>query len=121
MDRRFAVAVVIAAASLFTASRGSAQQRTLEPDLAKLADGKGLHIFNRSVSSFNDGTKTGLRLSEGADNGVAYMQGIELGNGTVELDIRGKDVQQQSFVAWRFMEWTIRRTTRSTFARSTSG
>ena len=102
MDRRFAVAVVIAAASLFTASRGSGQQRTLEPDLAKLADGKGLHIFNRSVSSFKDGTKTGLRLSEGADNGVAYLQGIELGNGTVELDIRGKDVQQQSFVGVAF-------------------
>jgi len=102
MDRRFAVAVVIAAAGLFTASRSSGQQRTLEPDLAKLADGKGLHIFNRSVSSFKDGTKTGLRLSEGADNGVAYLQGIELGNGTVELDIRGKDVQQQSFVGVAF-------------------
>src|SRR5881296_3106735 len=102
MDRRFAVAVVIAAAALFTASRGSAQQRTLEPDLAKLAGGKGLHIFNRSVSSFKDGTKTGLRLSEGADNGVAYLQGIELGNGTIELDIRGKDVQQQSFVGVAF-------------------
>ena len=102
MDRRFAVAVVIAVASLFTASRGSGQQRTLEPDLAKLADGKGLHIFNRSVSSFKDGTKTGLRLSEGADNGVAYLQGIELGNGTIELDIRGKDVQQQSFVGVAF-------------------
>ena len=102
MDRRFAVAVVIAAAGLFTASLSSAQQRTLEPDLAKLADGKGLHIFNRSVSSFKDGTKTGLRLSEGADNGVAYLQGIELGNGTIELDIRGKDVQQQSFVGVAF-------------------
>src|SRR3989441_10011035 len=102
MDRRFAVAVVIAAASLFTASRGSGQQRTLEPDLAKLADGKGLEVFNRSVSSFKDGTKTGLRLSEGAGNGVAYLQGIELGNGTIELDIRGKDVQQQSFVGVAF-------------------
>jgi len=54
------------------------------------------------VSSFKDGTKTGLRLSEGADNGVAYLQGIELGNGTIELDIRGKDVQQQSFVGVAF-------------------
>src|SRR3989441_6731992 len=102
MDRRFAVAVVIAAAGLFTASSGSGQQRTLEPDLAKLADDKGLEVFNRSVSSFKDGTKTGLRLSEGAGNGVAYLHGIELGNGTIELDIRGKDVQQQSFVGVAF-------------------
>src|SRR2546429_9385369 len=98
MNRRFAVAVVIAAAGLFTASLSSGQQRTLEPDLAKLADGKGLHVFNRSVSSFNDGTKTGLRLSEGADNGVAYLPGIGPGNGTLALATTGKAGKQKSFV-----------------------
>src|SRR5437879_11882638 len=102
MDRRFAVAVVVAGASSCTAWRGSGQQRTLEPDLAELADGEGRHIFAASVSSGKGGTRTGLRLSEGADNGVAYLQGIELGNGTIELDIRGKDVQQQSFVGVAF-------------------
>jgi hypothetical protein len=102
MDRRFALAALFAAAGLVIASSSSSQQRTLEPDLAKLAGGKGLDVFNRTVSSVKDETKAGLHLSEAPDNGVAYLQGIELGNGTIELDIRGRDVQQQSFVGVAF-------------------
>jgi hypothetical protein len=33
---------------------------------------------------------------------VAYLEGTEFANGTIELDIRGKDVQQQSFVGVAF-------------------
>lgn len=102
MNTRFAVAAVFAAAGLFTASRGSGQQRTLEPDLPKLADGKGLEVFNRTVSSFSDGARAGLRLSESAGDGVAYLKGIEFGNGTIEFDVKGKDVQAQSFVGVAF-------------------
>src|SRR2546421_7661878 len=94
MNRHAPVSAMLAAAGLLTASSVAGQERTLDP--------KSLQVFNRSVSSFKDGTKTGLRLSEGADNGVAYLQGIELGNGTIELDIRGKDVPQQSFVGVAF-------------------
>src|SRR6059036_1762234 len=81
MNRRPLVSAVFAAAGLFTASSVSGQQRTLEPDLAKLADGKGLEVFHRTASSFSDGAKTGLRLSESPGDGVAYLQGIEFGNG----------------------------------------
>ncbi len=102
MDRRLAVAAVLAAAGLLIASSGSGQQRTLQPDLPKLADGKGLEVFNRTVSSFSDGARTGLRLSESAGDGVAYLQGIEFGNGTIEFDVKGKDVQAQSFVGVAF-------------------
>ena len=102
MIRRPLVSAVFAAAGLFTASRVSGQQRTLEPDLAKLADGKGLEVFHRTASRFSDGAKTGLRLSESPGDGVAYLQGIEFSNGTIEFDVRGKDVQQQSFVGVAF-------------------
>src|SRR5438093_11992852 len=102
MNRRPLVSAVFAAAGLFTASSVSGQQRTLEPDLAKLADGKCLEVFHRTASSFSDGARTGLRLSENAGDGVAYLQGIEFSNGTIELDVRGKDVQQQSFVGVAF-------------------
>src|SRR5207245_11360576 len=54
--------------------------------------------FNRRATGLADGTRTGARLSEAAGNGVAYLRGVELGNGTIERDIRGKDVQGQSFV-----------------------
>src|SRR5207245_7509522 len=102
MNRRAPVSAVFAAAGLLTASSVSGQRRTLEPDLAKLADGNGLEVFHRTASSFSDGARTGLRLSENAGDGVAYLQGIEFSNGTIEFDVRGKDVQQQSFVGVAF-------------------
>jgi hypothetical protein len=74
----------------------------LEPDLAALAEAKGLKVFNRSISSVNDGTKKGVRLSENPGDGVAYLQGIDFSNGTLEFDVKGKDVQQQSFAGVAF-------------------
>ncbi|OLC73994.1 MAG: hypothetical protein AUH78_12145, partial [Gemmatimonadetes bacterium 13_1_40CM_4_69_8] len=44
----------------------------------------------------------GLRLSSSPGDGVAYLRGTEFGNGTIEVDIRGKDVQGQSFVGIAF-------------------
>jgi hypothetical protein len=94
MNRRIAFSLVLAAVGLCTASRAGGQAKTLEP--------KSLDVFNRSASRLTDGTRTGVRLSEAAGNGVAYLRGVELGNGTIELDIRGKDVQGQSFVGVAF-------------------
>src|SRR2546422_9800046 len=103
MNRGVVVIAAFAwAVGLLAASRVVAQEKTIEPDLAKLADGKGLNVFNRSVSSLNDGAKRGVRLSESSGEGVAYLQGMEFANGTIEFDVRGKDVQQQSFVGVAF-------------------
>jgi len=103
MNRRdFVVLTFACAVRLSTASRGVGQQKVMEPDLAKLADGKGLELFNRSTTSFNEAGKNGIRLSENAGEGVAYIQGIEFANGTIEFDVKGKDVQQQSFVGVAF-------------------
>ena len=94
MNRHMAVSLMLAAAGLCTASRVSGQGKALDPTR--------LDVFNRTASSFKDGTRAGLHLSAAADNGVAYLQGVELGTGTIELDIRGKDVQGQSFVGVAF-------------------
>jgi len=79
---------------LFAASSVAAQQRSIEP--------KDVEVFNRSVSRFSDGTRKGLRLNESPGDGVAYLRGIEFGNGTIEFDVKGKDVQGQSFVGVAF-------------------
>lgn len=68
----------------------------------KALDQGSLRVFNRSMSALNDGARKGVRLTEGAAEGVAYVQGAELANGTIEFDVRGKDVQQQSFVGVAF-------------------
>jgi hypothetical protein len=94
MSRRVAVSTMLATAGLFTAATVSGQARPLDP--------KGVEVFNRSVSGFTDGARTGLRLSASAGDGVAYLPGVEFGNGTIELDVKGKDVQGQSFVGVAF-------------------
>jgi len=81
-------------AALVTGSAVAGQQRTLVPE--------GLRVFNRTVGGLTDGSRKGVRLTEGAGEGVAYVQGVEFANGTIELDVRGKDVQQQSFLGVAF-------------------
>jgi Domain of Unknown Function (DUF1080) len=100
--RSFMISMVVSGVGLFTASDMIGQKRTISPDLAKLAEGKSLKVFNRSVNSLTDGARNGARLSESPGDGVAYLEGIEFADGAIELDIRGKDVQQQSFLGVAF-------------------
>ena len=96
------ISLVASAAGLLTATNVAGQKKTVSPDLAKLAEGNGLKHFNRTASSLNEGARKGLRLSEGPGEGPAYLEGVEFADGTIELDVRGKDVQQQSFVGVAF-------------------
>lgn len=96
--RDFVISTFACVVELSAVSRVLAQKKAIEPDLAALAEGKGLKVFNRSLSALNDGAKKGVRLSESPGDGVAYLEGVEFANGAIEIDIRGKDVQQQSFV-----------------------
>jgi hypothetical protein len=100
--RSFLISMVTAAAGLFTAPHVVGQKKTSRPDLAKLAEGKGLKVFNRRVSRLTDGDKKGVRLSENPNDGVAYLEEIEFTDGAIEVDVRGKDVPQQSFVGVAF-------------------
>ena len=101
--RRFVIATLGGVVGLSTASRTvGGQDKTIEPDLAALAEGKVLKALNRSVSSLIDGARRGVHLGEGPGEGPGYLPGIEFANGTIELDVRGKDVQQQSFVGVAF-------------------
>jgi hypothetical protein len=96
--RDFVISTFACVAELSVAPHVLAQKKAIEPDLAALAEGKGLKVFNRSLSVLNDGARKGARLSESPGDGVAYLEGVEFTNGVIEIDIRGKDVQQQSFV-----------------------
>jgi hypothetical protein len=61
-----------------------------------------LVVFNRSLNNLSDGSRKGVRLDERPGDGVAYLRGVEFSNGTIECDIKGKDVQGQSFVGIAF-------------------
>ena len=96
--RDFVISTFACVVELSATSRVLGQKKAIEPDLAALVEGKGLKVFNRSLSALNDGARKGARLSECLGDGVAYLEGVEFTDGVIEIDIRGKDVQQQSFV-----------------------
>jgi hypothetical protein len=94
--------IVASAAVLLGAATIAGQGKAVSPDLVKLAEGKGFKVFNRTLNVISDGTKKGVHLNEGPDNGVAYIDGFEFSDGAIEFDVRGKDVLQQSFVGVAF-------------------
>lgn len=102
MNRREFVSTVGVTVALFTPFRVAAQKKTIEPDLGSLADGKGSNASKRTISHLTDGARKGVRLSEAEGEGPAYLPGIEFTNGTIELDMKGKDVQGASFVGVAF-------------------
>jgi len=97
-----AAGLLLAGATLPVAPRAAAQQQAIEFNLAALAEHEGLRTFNRSMSVLSNGTMGGIHLGEAPGDGVAYLEGVEFSNGTIELDIRGKDVPQQSFLGVAF-------------------
>lgn len=103
MQRRdFVISTMACVAGFPVATSLTAQKNTVEPDLVALADAKGFDVFNRSLSRLSDGAKKGVRLSESPGDGVAFIKGIEFASGIIEFDVKGKDIQQQSFVGVAF-------------------
>jgi hypothetical protein len=78
------------------------QDNTVKYDLFNMAENNKLEVFNRKVSTFTENDKKGIRFSKNENDGVAWLNGVEFSNGSIELDIRGKDVFQQSFVGLAF-------------------
>jgi len=80
----------------------------IQPDLGRLADGQGAQVFNRSLTTQKEADRTAARLDARAGDGGALIDGVQLGEGVIEVDLRGKDVAQQSFlgIAFHVVDWT---------------
>src|SRR5271167_3402131 len=103
MNRReFVISTFVGVMAPSEVARVACQAKTIAPDLAALADRKSLTLFNRDARSLVDGARRGVRLSEAPGEGVVFLPGIEFANGTIQFDVRGKDVAQQSFVGVAF-------------------
>ena len=103
MNRReFVVSTFGAAVALSAPAGVFAQKKAIEPDLGALADGKGINPSNRTITRITDGARKGIRVSEAEGEWPIYFQGLEFGNGTIEVDVKGKDVQGASFVGIAF-------------------
>lgn len=91
-----AIAAMSEPAHVAPPPRPAAQQIDLA---ARLAAGT-LRKTNRDISAIEN--PRGVRLSAGPGNGIAWLDGTDFGEGTIELDIKGKDVQSMSFVGIAF-------------------
>jgi len=80
----------------------AAQDKTVKFDLVSMLENNKLEFFNRQASSFSEEGKNGIRFSKNIGDGIVWLKGVEFSNGTIDLDIRGKDVFQQSFVGIAF-------------------
>ena len=70
-------------------------------DLAERLTAGKLRAVNRDVTALA-GTRGGVHVSEKAGNGLIWIDGTDFAQGTIEVDIRGRDVMQQSFVGVAF-------------------
>ncbi len=88
--------------AIATALSADAQKSSVPYNLYELNRQGKMEVFNRTLESINDQGHQAIRLSENTGDGVAWITGAEFANGTIELDIKGKDVLQQSFVGVAF-------------------
>lgn len=87
--------------SLWGLTAGFAQKKQHINLLEALKQGK-LSVVHRQVTPLEDGDKKGLRLSQEREEGLAWLRGINFSEGTIEFDVKGQDVFQQSFVGVAF-------------------
>jgi hypothetical protein len=80
----------------------SSQISPVKYDLYSLSQGNQLQVFNRKVTTFTEKDKKGIRFSRNVSDGFAWLTGVTFSNGIIELDMRGKDEFQRSFVGIAF-------------------
>ncbi len=80
----------------------SAQENVFMPDLSKIVKNDGWKVVNRNVSLLMVDGKPAAYLDGRAGDGVVWLEGFEFNNGTIEVDIKGKDEQGSSFVGIAF-------------------
>jgi hypothetical protein len=77
-------------------------QKNTTINLSKWQEAKKMKVVNRNASKLTEGKYQGIHLDARDNDGVAWLEGVSFSGGTIECDIRGKDVFQKSFVGIAF-------------------
>jgi hypothetical protein len=101
----FLAACLVHAASIVSTSSVSARAQASPAapriDLAERLSAGKLKAVNREVTKL-EGSPGGVHVSEKADPGVVWIEGTDFAEGTIEVDVRGRDLLQRSFVGIAF-------------------
>ena len=84
MKHAFAGGLLLLASATQSVDLGTAKLRPVNREVSRAAERGGVH----------------LSVKEGP--GVAWIEGSDFGEGTIDVDVRGKDVLQQSFLGVAF-------------------
>jgi len=71
-------------------------------DLADLLVNGKLTIFNRVVTVLQNAEYKGIKADYNNDEGIAWLNGVTFSEGTIEVDLHGKDIFQRSFIGVAF-------------------
>ena len=77
-------------------------QQFVKYNLYDLAENHKLQNFNREIKPFSDNSRKGICFNAVENYGIAWLDGLLFSDGIIELDIKGKDVLQKSFVGIAF-------------------
>lgn len=90
---KYVITLVIAV----TVSTVNAQ---LQVDLKKVSQFK---VINRTIETLAENGRTVLKMSEAPSDGLAILNDVQFKNGTIEFDVKGRNVLQASFVGVAFL------------------
>jgi len=71
-------------------------------NLGELAKANKIESFNRSLNESKTDSPETIFLSAASDDGLAWIKELELSEGTIEVEIKGKNEQGRSFVGIAF-------------------
>ena len=71
-------------------------------DLSLLAAGEKWAVYNRAATVLKEGQKRGVYLDEKWGQGVAWLPSFEIGDGVIEVDLKGRNEPGRSFVGIAF-------------------
>lgn len=86
---------------------GYGQEKVITPELGKIVDGKSWTVYNATPEIVDLEGRNAVRLKATGDSafgivGLALVNGSELTTGTIEIELKGKNVRQQSFLGVAF-------------------
>src|SRR5437667_304825 len=71
-------------------------------NLGVLAKANKIEVFNRTLDQTKADSPQAVFLNAAPNDGLAWITGVELSEGTIELEIKGKNEQSRSFVGIAF-------------------
>jgi hypothetical protein len=91
--------LIVVSLSMLVGAVQSAPPPVQHINLAERLAARKIKVVNRDIVAGSAGS---VHLSPRSDVGIAWIDGSDFGEGAIEIDVRGKDVFQQSFVGLAF-------------------